>query len=662
MRVANVIRRLKPPPSVVGAVLLYAALALGVMWPYRSSRYRSVSDLDAFIAGVVEAGNALDDGQFPIRVAPHQLDGVQYPLFQFYANFPYTVSGLMFAAGMNPYAAWRLAMMAAITAGGTFTFLAAFRLTRRAPASVVAGAAYVLAPYLFTDLNARGAIAEFFALQLLPVALHATLRCLSSPRKRYIPACAVAWTLVGLTHNITYLYGALFVGMFTLSMLGRPRRMPRRVARLVIAGVLHAGLMAWYVVPQLRVLPLLEVREQIASPTGAGALTSADILFSPVLRSPAGSSTPNLGLQVGWTILAGVMLAALGVLVARRRRRQRFLRRVTVRLVALFAIALVMAWSPLGVWDHVPRLLWFIQFPYRLLGYTTLLGALLAACGLALCLRGRPHSRGGWAYFVALALIGAGAISYFPRARLRYPNFVRETLASPVCMGLNDYLLSGPATAATGYAHPDVDLSRPAFGLVQSNAFVIGEVREHAAAGLDIPPGATAVRLRGSAENAGDGQPPERLEVKLGHQQFVREMPAGKFDFVFPIDPADGPAQGFTLTPRDHVGRHVRMLLSSARYEGARQPPGRRLIVAEDVAADVRRGRNVRFRFACDDPVLLQLPVLYYPGMLRLRDNGNAVPFANVGRYVAVELPPALICMTPTSTVPIAVSEPFDTV
>jgi hypothetical protein len=343
-------------------------------------------------------------------------------------------------------------------------------------------------------------------------------------------------------------------------------------------------------------------------------------------------------LQVGSAILAGVVLALLGVLVARGR--QRLLRRVTVRLIALFTVALVMTASPLGVWDRVPRLFWFIQFPYRLLGYTSLFGSILTGCGLALLLgRGRRQRGRQIVYAVALAVIGAGAISYFPRARLRYPKFVRETIARPVCMGLNDYLLSGHATAATGYAHPGVDLSRLAFGLVQPSGFVSGEVREHAAAGLNIPASATAIRLRGTAENAGDGQPPERLEVKLGPREFVQEMPAGKFDFTFPIDPGAGPSQVLTLMPRDHVDRHVRMLLSSARYEGA-APAERRLIVAEDVANDVRRGRNTRYRFTCAEPVLLQLPVLYYPGMLRVRDDGNEIPFANLGRYVAVELPP----------------------
>jgi hypothetical protein len=628
--------------STFAAVLFYAALAAVVLWPYRSARYRSASDLDAFIAGVVEARNALSEGQFPIRVAPRQLDGVGYPLFQFYANLPYTVSGAICAAGVSPFTAWKLAMLAAITAGGTFTYLTAYRLTRRrGGAEVVAGAAFVLAPYLMTDLNARGAVAEYFALQFLPIAMYATLRCLASARRRYVVACAVAWMLVGLTHNITYMYGVLFVGALTLTMLGRPRRAPKRVARLVAAGVLHAALMAWYIVPQLRLLPLLEMQEQTISPAGAGFLSTADILFSPVLRSPPGSSTPNLGLQVGWPILAGVMLAAFGLVVISRGRESRLLRRVTARMLVLFALAFVLAWSPMAVWDHVPRVFWFIQFPYRMLGYVTLFGALLAACGIALCRfdRTRGIRRANLVTTIALASIGAAAVSYFPRAKLADRSFLERTIAHPVCMGLNDYMLSGAAAARTGLAHPDVDLARPASGLLLPGALVEGEVRERANAALNIPEGATSLHLLGRTEAAGDGMRPDRIEGAIGATPYSVKLPAGTFDLHLPLDTAAGSAQAFSLESHDEVNRHMRVVLKSVRYDGALRPATRKLITAEEVLPDVRRGLNDRYRFDAAEAVLLQMPVLFYPGMMRVHDNGHSVPFANVGRYLALDLP-----------------------
>src|SRR5687768_2642227 len=42
-----------------GPWLLYLAVAVCVMWPYRSSRFRSAGDLNVVVGGIVEARNAL---------------------------------------------------------------------------------------------------------------------------------------------------------------------------------------------------------------------------------------------------------------------------------------------------------------------------------------------------------------------------------------------------------------------------------------------------------------------------------------------------------------------------------------------------------------------------------------------------------------------------
>jgi hypothetical protein len=507
-------------PTVARRIALlafYAVLACVVLWPYRGREFRGAGDLTAFIAGTVEARNALREGQFPIRVTPHQLDRARYPLFQYYANVPYTVTGTLHRAGLDPYVSWKLAMLAAFTAGGLFVHLSAYRLTRNRIAPLAAGASFVLAPYVFTDLNARGAVAELFAMNLLPVAFYATLRCLASRRWRYVVASAAAWTAVGLSHNITYLFGAILLGLFFASMLWFGPRSRSRAMRLVAAGLLHAGLMLWYVVPQLKTLPLLEMSARSFSPAGPGALSTWDVLLAPILLSPADSTTPKLGLQIGWPVLGGVLLAVAGLVVARGRR-FRPLRHHVVRLLALFAVAAIVAWSPLDFWDRVPRFFWFIQFPYRMLLFTTLLGAMLAACGISLCFRGRRISAVLVAVF--LAFVGASAVSYVPRAGLTFPNLIQEELANPVCGGLSDYILSDAASARTAL---------------------------HA-------------------------------------------------------------------------------------------EPGRQFVSLEEIRPRYRPGRRTRIRFEAPGPVLLQTPVLFYPGMMRVTDNGRAIPYGNVGRFVAVNL------------------------
>src|SRR5687768_5377510 len=137
-----------------GPLLLYLALAVCILWPYRSSKFRPAGDLNVVVGGIVEARNALAEGQFPVRVAPRQHDGARYPLFQFYANFPYTLTGALTLAGLSPYAAWRLVTLAALTCGGFFVYRTGRYLTRDPLAAAAGGVAFVAAPYMLIDLHA----------------------------------------------------------------------------------------------------------------------------------------------------------------------------------------------------------------------------------------------------------------------------------------------------------------------------------------------------------------------------------------------------------------------------------------------------------------------------------------------------------------------------
>lgn len=614
-----------------GPLLLYLALALCILWPYRSGKFRAAGDLNVVVGGIVEARNALAEGQFPVRVAPRQHDGARYPLFQFYANFPYTAAGALCLAGLSPYIAWRLVMLGALACGGLFVYRTGLYLTRSPLASAAGGVAFVAAPYMLTDLHARGAYAELIAFNLLPLALYACLRCLASRRRgwRYVPLAAVAWALVGLSHNITYLYGVIFVGLLLVTMLGARRQSIGRFGRLAVAGALHAGMMLWYVVPQVQLLPHIEMHGQTGSPFSPGALTGLATLLAPRLTNPPGSTTANLGLQVGWPVLGGALLALAGLILLRRRTPPR-LRRVGWRLLAAFALAFFVAWSPIDFWQYLPKPLWFVQFTYRLLVFTTLFGALLVTAALAIWTNGLGERNRRWMPFVAVAGVALAAGSYVPRGGGKLDRtFVRQQLAHPTTGGLFDYLLAPTSDAGSTFAHAGVDLARPEFGLTRGDPWLRQE------AGMRIGPveGARGLKVKGVAP-AG----PVRLHVQLGGQAFVVRIGHGPFEFSIPL-PQRIEAPHLAFRPLDEHGRFVRVIVESLRFEGA-PLPGRPLVTADQVRPQARFGRVVKLRYQTNRPVLLQLPVLYYPGMLRVMNHGQPVAFGNVGRLLALELPP----------------------
>jgi hypothetical protein len=414
-------------------------------------------------------------------------------------------------------------------------------LTRQVWASIVAGVVFVTAPYLSTDFRARFAFTEAVSFCLLPAVLFLSLRAFMTRRAGAILAAALAWAALALSHNITNLYGSLLFGLFALTLAGPDlRKFARRLARVALAYVLGVALAAWYVMPQLRVLDYLVMTTDNAAATPLGSTVWAPLyaLLSPVLTiAPEARNSPYLGVQVGWPILAAVVLALVhmaGALVAKMtgratRRSEPGLHRpgawMMARLLAALALAFFVVWSPVDFWRHVPTLFYNLQITYRLLMFVVLWGSVLAGLALAALWRRTP---GGMPAGPAWACVLVAAIAAIP---------------------------------FQGW-------------------------------GLDRLSGRTLQRLEAA--------------------------------------PVFGPAEYQYKTVPGKMGAY--------RVE---VPAGAALMTSAEVAPHVRPGPTTRIDLAPQRPVVAQLPVLFYPGLIDVRDNGRRVErVGHVDGQLALALAP----------------------
>ena len=378
------------------------------------------------LSGIIEARNALREGQFPVRVAPTFSQGQRYPVFQFYGNFPFTLGGAVtFVPGLDAYGAWKVVVFLCVTAAGCYAYRCSLALTGKTWPSVIAGAVFVTAPYLATDFRARFAYTEAVSFCLLPVVFFYTLRAFTVPRWANVLAGGLAWALLALSHNITYLYGSLFFGLIFLSFASfNWRKMLPRMLRVGATYALGLALALWYVWAQLQVLPYISIATNNTNATPFGSRTWAPLwaLLSPVFAiSPTAKNTPYLSVQVGWPILAAVVVAAgmIAVRVVARatgNRRTHGLHkpgaRMMARLVALFAAAFFIVWSPVDFWPHVPPIFWNLQITYRLLMFVVLAGSLLSGMVLAAAWRNAPGGMPAAAGWAGLLVLGVAAIPF----------------------------------------------------------------------------------------------------------------------------------------------------------------------------------------------------------------------------------------------------------
>ena len=643
----------------LGPLLMCLAVAAAMMSPLLGGRLvvSPADDAAVHISGVIEARNALAEGQFPVRVAPSHDGGyggtdigqVRVPLFQFYGNFPYTLGGLLYAGTADPYTAWKLVQFGALAAGGFYTYLAARRATRRPRVAALAGLVFMTAPYVWCDLHARFAFTELVSFGLLPVAFYYADRAFASPRKRYIILSGVAWALLALSHNVAYLYASAYFGVYFLSRLRirrasrgqeplqRPRLLKsvRRLARVGFGYALGVVLVLWYLVPQLTVLEVLNIRyaSGLGIPVGAELLTSLDILLAPSMKVPAVSNTPNLGLQVGWVILGAALLAVAALAAPGNRRR-----RATLRLVVFFVVALFMTWSPVNFWQYLPKVLAYVQSTYRILMFVVLFGSLLAAYGLAATLARRRDL--GWpATLVLAAVIAAAAWSYVPRHETRSPRALAALVQKPAVSGNRDYLVAGQAAAQTTWTHPSINWAEPIRGVFPPFARFTG--RYFMLVRVPRDAGATTAEIAGHIPSP-HGKPAQ-LEIVLD-DKVLFAGPAGPGDFSLTV-PIPGPMSAdatwlvFNANFPDNLGP-AEIVMRSLRFIPAAAPE-LPFIPASQSMADTRteRGRTEYHRGGPGPAALVELPLMYYPELLRVRRGGEDVPYGNVGRLLGVRVP-----------------------
>ena len=650
----GLMRRLNRPRSPAGPLLLYLFLALAMMYPFFPAGFRGVGDLYAVVGSTVEAKNALLEGQFPIRVPPNQLDDTRYPIFQFYGNFPYTLSGIIhLILPANVYAAWKVTAVLMLVFGAYYAYRFAHQLTRRAVAATVAGAVFMTSPYMFADLGARGAYTEFVAFNLMPAVMFYAWRAFVSPKLRYIFLSAILWALLGLSHNISYLYGVLFGGLFFLSMIRFDSKYFRRLLRVTAAGVLSVAMVLYYVVPQFTVLNDLMIKVGKPNPNYWAFLTTLKNLLSPVAYTDPQSSTANLTLQVGLPLLVLVPLALVSIPFQRRSRH----RWMILRLFVLFALAFFIVWTPFNFWDDVPELLLFAQFPYRILLFLVVFGAALSAYGAAFVggrrLEWADLGKGRWVVIATLALVGFAGLTYIPADRIYDRQTIPKQTRDPEMGGLEDYLLTTLATARTGTFHPDVNFAGWEFGLTRNghhyrlpgDHWLVRPTTVY----FPTPQEASALVVEGelpdkdiNGEEIKDNKGKVEFIVKIGERRHSTFITPGPFKLVAPLEaPPNGePLQvvidtlvlDFQKGHRSTIARLNRIALEPP----APVPEGRIFVPAASIKSQVRYGKHTRLNLTLDRPALVQLPVIHYSKLLSVRVDGRGVDYGNLGRFVAV--------------------------
>lgn len=401
-------------------------LSLIAIWPLVARLgLPQETDTELHIFRLMELSYLVRNGEFYPRWAPDFYHGYGYPIFNYYAPLTYYV-GLVIdlMPRLGPVAGIKFVLILGFWLGalGLYGFV---RDNWGRVGGYVATAVFLYAPYIqYVDPHVRGAVPESFSFGVFPLALWCVDRYWrEQTRWRWITAVFTVAAVI-LTHNLMALLFFGLLAAWAVWRLGEHWLREGRAAALAkargIGGILLLGLglaaFFW--------LPVILERNAVTLNTLIGNNDNYDfrthflsiremLAFSN--RIDWGATQPVFRFNLG---VAQWLLGAVGLilLLLRRMKQSRHL-----LFFALAFVGLVFMQLPQSkfLWEATP-ILPFFQFPWRMLGGTVIVLAVLAGAGIEAMLYQAPKFRLG----IAMAAVTLPLVMALPLSQpAPWPDF-----------------------------------------------------------------------------------------------------------------------------------------------------------------------------------------------------------------------------------------------
>lgn len=359
------------------ALIVLLILMLPALQPLLRNDFTCGYDTIFHLYRAVQVDALWSQGVFASRWAPDMAHGYGFPLFIFTSPAPSMIVTLLHRVGLSWAFALNGTFALGMVLGGLFMFLLAEDLFGSF-AGLVAGVAYVYAPFQAYDVFNRGSLWESFAWAFPPLVLWGLHRWGVRRQIKGLILGVIGLSLMVMSHH---LFAFLFAPLLTVWVLMSAvlRRDWRILWRGVLLGVLGMGLTTFFWIPPLLERPyvqtarllgtwvfdwrynFLSLRHLLAQPRFADAMLIND--------------WPEKALG-----MVPVLLSLLSIVGWKKKERQRRWHTGALMLLTVGYSVLTLPVSK-SIWDSVP-LLTYVQFPWRFLGPASFCIALLlgAAC------------------------------------------------------------------------------------------------------------------------------------------------------------------------------------------------------------------------------------------------------------------------------------------
>lgn len=329
----------------------------------------------------------LDLGLKQGQVYPRWVDtlgfGFGYPLFNFYPPLIYYLAEIFHLLGMSFIVSVKMVIFLGFFLGAYGTFLFAKKLTDKKTA-LLAATLFTFFLYRGVLVYVRGALAEFFAMSLLPFVF---LACHNLFKKNNLPTAVylgISISFLILSHSLIAMPSLFFIGAFFIFYYYQSVDKKQFIKLSLIGFIVALSLSAFFWLPSLSERKYTMVDEILTRELASYKIHYVEPQqFINSLWGYGGSGpglTDAMSFQVGkfHILLIAASLMIFAIYLKRKDEVNKYY--VFFLLLLFFSLFMATSYSSF-IWDNL-RPLWYLQFPWRFLTFTGFFASIVGAYSL----------------------------------------------------------------------------------------------------------------------------------------------------------------------------------------------------------------------------------------------------------------------------------------
>lgn len=303
------------------------------------------------------------------KVYNNLCNGFGYSWDLFYGNFTSLIPGVICLIIGSPVIAFKIFLFLLLLFSGITMYISCLRIFKKKELAIIASIIYVCAPYHLNDMYVRFAIAEFASFVFIPLVFAGLNSILKDEKNKDYLLLVIGASGLIITHLLSTVITALFALVYIICNY-KSLKDKNVIKKLAISLVVILLLTAYYWIPMLE--STLNTKYEVYEENKMSTVESVNrhrVEVKNLISSKDYFQVHEIGALT-------IILILLSVYSVKKIEKENIKNYIIFLIFGMFSVIMT---TYVIDWSKMPKFLLMIQFPWRMLEFSTCFLSIVAS-------------------------------------------------------------------------------------------------------------------------------------------------------------------------------------------------------------------------------------------------------------------------------------------